>query len=304
MLLYNKLQEFQQSLERLENDNTKTYEYAQTQLKTELSEAISEAENRISSELLNDLNTQEKQMQERVKEYALSLFTQKSDEIVEKLTQTIPTDSIQEQVAQSLISNAEPNLNKAFKEFLDLNAQDLSQSHRQELQEIITQKVREAVNANANSITQEVIKELDFSFLSSQPQVFYEVIINSMGELLTKKCENEYLQEYFKTMGKSIYDDIADLEQLQEAEFLSQLHLVSMSGQNEYKSLCEVIHCLQEQEMKEKEMQHKVIMLQKAQELEIQKLENAIALEAKRKELIESGAIPSDEIAIKSYKVV
>ncbi|STP14332.1 Uncharacterised protein [Helicobacter cinaedi] len=59
MLLYNKLQEFQQSLERLENDNTKTYEYAQTQLKTELSEAISEAENRISSELLNDLNTQE-----------------------------------------------------------------------------------------------------------------------------------------------------------------------------------------------------------------------------------------------------
>lgn len=304
MLLYNKLQEFQQSLERLENDNTKTYEYAQTQLKTELSEAISEAENRISSELLNDLNTQEKQMQERVKEYALSLFTQKSDEIVEKLTQTIPTDSIQEQVAQSLISNAEPNLNKAFKEFLDLNAQDLSQSHRQECQQIITQKVREAVNANANSITQEVIKELDFSFLSSQPQVFYEVIINSMGELLTKKCENEYLQEYFKTMGKSIYDDIADLEQLQEAEFLSQLHLVSMSGQNEYKSLCEVIHCLQEQEMKEKEMQHKAIMLQKAQELEIQKLENAIALEAKRKELIESGAIPSEEIAIKSYKVV
>lgn len=304
MLLYNKLQEFQQSLERLENDNTKTYEYAQKKLKTELSEALSEAENRISSELLNDLNTQEKQMQENVKEYALSLFTQKSDEIVEKLTQTLPTDSIQEQVAQSLISNAEPNLNKAFKEFLDLNAQDLSQSHRQELQEIITQKVREAVNANANSITQEVIKELDFSFLSSQPQVFYEVIINSMGELLTKKCENEYLQEYFKTMGKSIYDDIADLEQLQEAEFLSQLHLVSMSGQNEYKSLCEVIHCLQEQEMKEKEMQHKVIMLQKAQELEIQKLENAIALEAKRKELIESGAIPSDEIAIKSYKVV
>lgn len=304
MLLYNKLQEFQQSLERLENDNTKTYEYAQTQLKTELSEALSEAENRISSELLNDLNTQEKQMQENVKEYALSLFTQKSDEIVEKLTQTIPTDSIQEQVVQSLISNAEPNLNKAFKEFLDLNAQDLSQSHRQELQEIITQKVREAVNANANSITQEVIKELDFSFLCSQPQVFYEVIINSMGELLTKKCENEYLQEYFKTMGKSIYDDIADLEQLQEAEFLSQLHLVSMSGQNEYKSLCEVIHCLQEQEMKEKEMQHKAIMLQKAQELEIQKLENAIALEAKRKELIESGAIPSEEIATKSYKVV
>lgn len=304
MLLYNKLQEFQQSLERLENDNTKTYEYAQTQLKTELSKSVSEAEERISSELLNDLNTQEKQMQERVKEYALSLFTQKSDEIVEKLTQTIPTDSIQEQVAQSLISNAEPNLNKAFKEFLRENAQDLSQSHRQECQQIITQKVREAVNANANSITQEVIKELDFSFLSSQPQVFYEVIINSMGELLTKKCENEYLQEYFKTMGKSIYDDIADLEQLQEAEFLSQLHLVSMSGQNEYKSLCEVIHCLQEQEMKEKEMQHKAIMLQKAQELELQKLENAIALEAKRKELIESGAIPSDEIAIKSYKVV
>lgn len=304
MLLYNKLQEFQQSLERLRDDNTKTYEYAQTQLKTELSEAISEAENRIASELLDDLNTQEKQMQERVKEYTLALFTQKSDEIVEKLTQTLPTDSIQEQVAQSLISNAEPNLNKAFKEFLDLNAQDLSQSHRQECQQIITQKVREAVNANANSITQEVIKELDFSFLSSQPQVFYEVIINSMGELLTKKCENEYLQDYFKTMGKSIYDDIADLEQLQEAEFLSQLHLVSMSGQNEYKTLCEVTQSLREQEMKEKEMQHKAIMLQKAQELELQKLENAIALEAKRKELIESGAIPSEEIAIKSYKVV
>lgn len=304
MLLYTKLQEFQNQLERLKNDNTQTYEYAQTQLRNELNELVEQESQRIGRELSEDLQQQEGVIRSHIKAYALELFNDKSPELIEQILTQLPITEISQNATDRVVENAKLDLNKAFKEYLSLNAEDLSQAHRQELLEIITQKVREAVNVNANIITQEVIKELDFSFLSKQPQVFYEVIINSMGELLTQKCENEYLQEYFKTMGKTIYDDIKDLEEIKLAEFESLAHLLSLKAQNQFQSLSQAVQLVAKAE--QEELKHKQLMAQiKAQaELEQQKLENAIALEAKRKELIESGAIPSDEITIKSYKVV
>ncbi len=133
-------------------------------------------------------------------------------------------------------------------------------------------KILGILEIKLNAITESVIKNLDFSFLRAQPKAFYSVINENLKEMFLKELESEILKKFIK---ESI--DNA----LQEAEKLKALKLA------ELKALCYLQVTLES---------HKVQLLQNVLMLEADilnnkmKIENEIAYNLKRNELIEKRA--------------
>ncbi|GAA8158979.1 hypothetical protein HpBT123_15400 [Helicobacter pylori] len=131
-----------------------------------------------------------------------------------------------------------------------------------------------------------MIKNLDFSFLAAQPKAFYSVINENLKEMFLKELESEILKKFIK---ESI--DNA----LKEAEQLKALKLA------ELKALCYLQVTLES---------NKVQLLQNALMLEADvlnnkmKIENEIAYNLKRKELIQDGKLEDEAFKKYIFKVV
>ncbi|GAA8105257.1 hypothetical protein HpBT101_10670 [Helicobacter pylori] len=131
-----------------------------------------------------------------------------------------------------------------------------------------------------------MIKNLDFSFLAAQPKAFFSVINENLKEMFLKELESEILKQYIK---ESI--DNA----LKEEQKLKALKLA------ELKALCYLQVTLES---------HKVKLLQNALMLEADvlnnkmKIENEIAYNLKRKELIEDGKLEDEAFKKYIFKVI
>ncbi len=131
-----------------------------------------------------------------------------------------------------------------------------------------------------------MIKNLDFSFLAAQPKAFYSVINQNLKEMFFKELESEILQKFIK---ESI--DNA----LKEAEKLKALRIA------ELKALCYLQVALES---------NKVKILQDALMLEAEnlnnkmKIENEIAYNLKRKELIQEGKLEDEAFKKYIFKVI
>ncbi len=137
-----------------------------------------------------------------------------------------------------------------------------------------------------NAITESVIKNLDFSFLASQPKAFYSVINENLKGMFLKELESEFLKNFIKESVESA---------LNEAEKLKALKLA------ELKALC-YLHVTLES--------HKVQLLQNALMLEAEmlnnkmKIENEIAYNLKRKELIQEGKLEDEAFKHFKFRVI
>lgn len=131
-----------------------------------------------------------------------------------------------------------------------------------------------------------MIKNLDFSFLSAQPKAFYSVINENLKEMFLKELESDFLKNFIK---ESINNA------LNEAEKLKALKIA------ELKALCYLQVTLES---------HKVKLLQDALFLEAQnlnnkmKIENEIAYNLKRKELIREGKLEDEAFKKYIFKVI
>ncbi len=131
-----------------------------------------------------------------------------------------------------------------------------------------------------------MIKNLDFSFLSVQPKAFYSVINENLKGMFLKELESEFIQKYIKESIESA---------LNEAEKLKALKLA------ELKALCYLQVTLES---------HKVQLLQNALMAEADilnnkmKIENEIAYNLKRKELIAEGKLEDEAFKKYIFKVV
>ncbi len=118
-----------------------------------------------------------------------------------------------------------------------------------------------------------MIKNLDFSFLSAQPKAFYSVINQNLKEMFLKELESEILKKYIK---ESI--DNA----LKEAEQLKTLRLV------ELKALSHLQVTIESQKVK---LLQDALMIEANNLNNKMKIENEIAYNLKRKELIKEGKL-------------
>ncbi len=293
MKLYNKIQELINESESLKQKNNEVLGLA----RNELSELVNTKANENLESLKNTfqgyLNGQLVEMPLIIKKNVKELVNN------ERLTKEIHNELLSQFDKQAITNTLKQELKNEIKQELDnlLSDRDLQSELQQAKTEIISQTTSDTTNAltskilgiletRLNAITESVIKNLDFSFLSAQPKAFYSVINQNLKEMFLKELESETLKKYIK---QSI--DNA----LKEAEKLKALRLA------ELKALCYLQVTLES---------HKVQLLQNALMLEADilnnrmKIENEIAYNLKRKELIKEGKLEDEAFKKFIFKVI
>ncbi len=178
-----------------------------------------------------------------------------------------------------------------------LQDRELQNTLQQAKNEIITETTSQTANALAskilgilegklNAITESVIKNLDFSFLSAQPKAFYSVINENLKEMFLKELESEVLKNFIKETIDNALSEDERLKALKLAELkaLSYLQVTIESSKTKL---------LQDALMLEAEMANNKL-----------KIENEIAYNLKRKELIQEGKLDDEAFKKNIFKVI
>ncbi|MFP6146832.1 hypothetical protein ACLGBM_07890 [Helicobacter pylori] len=217
----------------------------------------------------------------------------------EKLTKEIHNDLISQFDKQAITNALKQEIKNEIKSELDnlLSDSELNSELKQARREIVTETTSKTISAltskilgvlegKLNAITESVIKNLDFSFLTAQPKAFYGVINQNLKEMFLKELESEVLKKFIKEAIQNA---------LNEAEKLKALKIA------ELKALCYLQVTLES---------HKVQLLQNALMLETEilnhkmKIENEIAYNLKRKELIAEGKLEDESFKQFKFKVI
>ncbi|GAA8007088.1 hypothetical protein JP0554_14890 [Helicobacter pylori] len=293
MKLYNKIQELINESETLKQKNNEVLGLA----KNELSELVKNKSDENLESLKNTfqgyLNGQLVEMPIIVKKNVKELVNK------ETLTEEVRNELLSQFDKQAITNALKQEIKNEIKNELDtlLSDRELQSELQQAKNEIVSQTTNNTTNAltskilgiletKLNAITESVIKNLDFSFLSAQPKAFYSVINQNLKEMFLKELESEILKKFVKETIQNA---------LNEAEKLKALRLV------ELKALCYLQVTLES---------HKVQLLQNALMLEADilnnkmKIENEIAYNLKRKELIQEGKLEDEAFKKYIFKVI
>ncbi|WQY61286.1 hypothetical protein KVM94_00940 [Helicobacter pylori] len=295
MKLYNKIQELITESETLKQKNNEVLALA----RNELSELMKEKANENLESLKTTFNGQlEKEL---VNMYLVlegqvrTLFNFNKG----SLTKEIHNELLSQFDKQVITNDLKQELKNEIKTTLEeiLQDRELQNTLQQAKNEIITETTRETTNAltskilwilenKLNAITESVIKNLDFSFLSAQPKAFYGVINENLKEMFLKELESEILKKYINETIENALNEAKQLEALKLAELKALTHLQVL------------------------EESHKVKLMQDALMLEAQnlnnkmKIENEIAYNLKRKELIQEGKLDDEAFKKNIFKVI
>ncbi|EJC15304.1 hypothetical protein [Helicobacter pylori] len=290
MKLYNKIQELINESESLKQKNNEVLNLA----RNELSDLIN---NKADENLESLKNTFQGYLNGQLVEFPL-IVKENVKELVNKeaLSAEVRNELLSQFDKQAITNDLKQELKNEIKTTLEediLQDKELQSQLQQAKNEIITQTTSNTTNAltskilgiletQLNAITESVIKNLDFSFLSAQPKAFYSVINENLKEMFSKELESEFLKNFIKEAIDNA---------LNESEKLKALKLA------ELKALCQLQVTLES---------HKVQLLQNALMLEAEilnhkmKIENEIAYSLKRKELIAEGKLEDE--AFKQFK--
>ncbi|WP_187834656.1 hypothetical protein [Helicobacter pylori] len=293
MKLYNKIQELINESESLKQKNNEVLGLA----RNELSELVKEKANENLENLKNIfqgyLNGQlvefplivKKNVKELVNKEALSAEVR--NELLSQFDKQAITNALKQEIKNEIKSELD-NL---------LSDSELNSELKQARYEIVTETTSKTISAltskilgvlegKLNAITEGVVKNLDFSFLAAQPKAFYSVINQNLKEMFLKELESEILKKFIKEAIQNA---------LNEAEKLKALKIA------ELKALCYLQVTLES---------HKVQLLQNALMLEAEilnhkmKIENEIAYNLKRKELIAEGKLEDEAFKHFKFRVI
>ncbi|MDU9757735.1 hypothetical protein RGC22_07205 [Helicobacter pylori] len=289
MKLYNKIQELINESESLKQKNNEVLGLA----RNELSELV----NTKADENLESLkNTFQGYLNEQLVEFPL-IVKKNVKELVNKqaLIAEVRNELLSQFDKRAITNALKQEIKNEIKRELDnlLSDSELQSDLQKAKKQIVSETTSETTNAliskilgilesKLNAITESVIKNLDFSFLVAQPKAFYSVINENLKEMFLKELESEFLKKFIK-------ENINNA--LNEAEKLKALKIA------ELKALCYLQVTLES---------HKVQLLQNASMLETEilnnkmKIENEIAYNLKRKELIAEGKLEDE--AFKQFK--
>ncbi|MDU9787677.1 hypothetical protein RGC40_07855 [Helicobacter pylori] len=293
MKLYNKIQELINESETLKQKNSEVLNLA----RNELSELINQKANENLESLKNTfkgyLNGQLVEMPLIIKKNVKELVDKEAliAEVRNELLSQFDKQAIKNALKQELKNDIKSELDSI------LSDRELQSELEEAKKEIVSKTTHETTNAltskilgiletKLNAITESVIKNLDFSFLAAQAEAFYSVINQNLKEMFLKELESEFLQKYIKESIDNALKEAEKLKTLKIAELKALTYLqVTIEGQ-------------------------KVQLLQNALMLEADKLnhkmriENEIAYNLKRKELIAEGKLEDEAFKKNIFKVI
>ncbi|EMH21011.1 hypothetical protein HMPREF1417_00543 [Helicobacter pylori GAM260Bi] len=293
MKLYNKIQELITESETLKQKNNEVLALA----RNELSELVKEKANENLESLKNTfkgyLNGELVEMPLIVKKNVSELVNK------EALTKEIHNELLSQFDKQAITNDLKQELKTEIKTtFTDiLQDRELQNTLQQAKNEIITETKNETINAltskilgiletQLNYITESVIKNLDFSFLSAQPKAFFSVINENLKEMFLKELESEFLKNFIKETIDNALNEAVQLKSLKLAELKALSYLQVTQEANKVKLMQDAL--MLEAENLNNEL----------------KIENEIAYNLKRKELIQEGKLDNEAFKKNIFKVI
>ncbi|MCQ2955537.1 hypothetical protein JT240_07485 [Helicobacter pylori] len=293
MKLYNKIQELINESETLKQKNNEVLNLARNELSKLVKEKANENLESLKNTFQGYLNGKLVEMPLIVKKNVKELIDKPalSAEVRNELLSQFDKQAIANAVKQELKSDIKSELDNL------LSDRELQSKLQEAKKEIVSETTNETTNAltskilgiletKLNAITESVVKNLDFSFLASQPKAFYSVINQNLKEMFLKELESEFLQKFIK---ESVDNS------LREAEKLKALKLA------ELKALTYLQVTLESQKV---QLLQNNLMLEAEKVNNRMKIENEIAYNMKRKELIQEGKLEDEAFKKNIFKVV
>ncbi|WP_154418714.1 hypothetical protein [Helicobacter pylori] len=293
MRLYNKIQEFLNTIKDLENKNAQAIEAIKNELdylvKKKVKECFNEVKNELNESILSELVKMPTQVKANVKE--LVNQNELTDQIHADLLNQFNKKEIKDELKRDLQFEIKKELEGLLQttelqnELKSVQADILKDTITSTEQGLKT-KVLSVLEGNLEKIIESVVRNLDFSFLKTQPEAFYRAIKDNLKEMFLNELKSEFLQEYMNSAIESYFKKAQRLELLREAEL---------------KALCYLQVTLES---------NKVKMLQDALMLENQtlqndlKIQNEIAYNEKRKQLIAEGKLEDEAFKKFKFKVI
>ncbi len=293
MNLYNKIQELITESQTLKQKNNEVLELARNELNELVNAKAKENLKSLKNEFQGYLNGELVEMPLIVKTNIKQLVNEEElmqetrNELLNQFDKPAITESLKQELKNEIKSELNRILdNSELKNALEQAKNEIVGKTTENTQNALINKILGILESKLNAIIESVIKNLDFSFLSSQPKAFYSVINENLKGMFLKELESEFLKNYIKEAINNA---------LQEAEKLKALKIA------ELKALCYLQVTLES---------HKAKLLQDALMLEAQslnnqmKIKNEIAYNLKRKELIEDGKLEDEAFKNYIFKVI
>ncbi|WQY60267.1 hypothetical protein KVJ59_03405 [Helicobacter pylori] len=293
MKLYNKIQELINESESLKQKNNEVLGLA----RNELSELV---KNKSNENLESLKNTFQGYLNGQLVEIPL-IVQNNVKELVNKqeLSEEVRSELLNQFDKQAITNALKQEIKNEIKSELDnlLSDRELQSELQQAKTKIVSETTNETTNAligkilgilekKLNAITESVIKNLDFSFLAAQPKAFYSVINENLKGMFLKELESEILKKFIKEAIQNA---------LNEAEKLKALKIA------ELKALCYLQVTLESNKVK---MLQDALMLENQSTQNALKIQNEIAYNEKRKQLIADGRLEDEAFKQFKFKVI
>ncbi|GAA8287820.1 hypothetical protein KVK10_03050 [Helicobacter pylori] len=293
MKLYNKIQEFLNASQELENKNAQAIEVAKSEISDFVEEKANQRLNEIKNELNNSVSSELLKIPAQVKANVKELVNQ--NELTEQIHAELLSQFNKREIKDELKRELKFEIKKELEGLLQTtelqneikSAQsgiliDTIASTEQDLKV----KILGVLERNLDKIVESVVRNLDFSFLKTQPQLFYSAIKDNLKEMFLNELKSEYLQKYINGVVENYLKQVERLKLLRETELKALCYLQVVLESNKVKILQDAL--MLENQNKQNEL----------------KIQNEIAYNEKRKQLIAEGKLKDEAFKQFKFKVI
>ncbi|GAA8834299.1 hypothetical protein HpRN161_03700 [Helicobacter pylori] len=293
MKLYNKIQEFLNASQELENKNAQAIEVAKSEISDFIEEKANQRLNEIKDELTDSVSSELLKIPAQVKDNVKELVNQN------ELTEQIHAELLGQFNKREIKDELKRELKFEIKKELEglLQTTELQNELKNAQSDILTDtiasteqdlkvKISGILERNLDKIIESVVRNLDFSFLKTQPQLFYSAIKDNLKEMFLNELKSEYLQKYINGVVENYLKQVERLELLREVELKALCYLQVTLESNKVKIL------------------QNALMLENQNKQNELKIQNEIAYNERRRQLIAEGKLEDEAFKQFKFKVV
>ncbi|MCQ2759586.1 hypothetical protein JT212_00090 [Helicobacter pylori] len=293
MKLYNKIQELINESETLKQKNNEVLELARNELsdlvKNKADENLESLKNTFQGYLNGQLVEIPLIVKKNVKELVnkQALIAEVRNELLSQFDKRAISNALKQEIKNDIKSEFDTLLNdRELRSELQQAKTEIISETTSETTSALTSKILGILETKLNAIIESVIKNLDFSFLSAQPKAFFSVINQNLKEMFLKELESEFLKNFIKESIDNALKEAEKLETLKLAELKALTYLqVTIESQKT-------------------QLLQKALMLESEKLNNKMKIENEIAYNLKRKELIAEGKLEDEAFKKNIFKVI
>ncbi len=293
MRLYNKIQEFLNTIQTIESKNARALEVAKSELNEFVEEKANQRLNEIKNELNDSVASELLKLQKQVKTNVKELVNQ--NELNKEIHAELLNQFNKQEIKNELKRELKFEIKKELEDLLQTTElqNEIKSAQSSILMNTIASteqdlkvKILGVLERNLGEITESVVKNLDFSFLKTQPRLFYSAINENLKEMFLNELKSEYLQKYINSVIESYFKQAERLKLLRETEL---------------KALCYLQVVLENNKVK---MLQDALMLENQNTQNELKIQNEIAYNEKRKQLIADGQLEDEAFKQFKFKII